>query len=642
MRLWPLAPILLVALGVGCGGQCRVPAPGAAAVRFDAPSELEGSFWAHPWPSNARLGEDGRLRLRAFPNPTGSSTLEQYLEAIGRETRGFGKSSAAYFSFTGPLDPSSLPASPAQSIEPGSSLAWIDIDPNSPERGRRFPIESRFFAAPATYQDPNHLAILPPYGLVLRDHTTYAVIATEALRAADGSPVGAPDDLLNALDPECIDGAPAVLATLLAPLREFLAGAPEERSAIRAATVFTTRDVVGEMRRIAGAARREPVPEVRDLAIAGDRTDLYVLTGAIDMPSFQRGTVPFLDPTEGGEIAWRPDGEPERTHFETTRVSFTLPTGRPMPASGWPVVLYAHGTGGDFMSALNEAIAPTLGAQGIAVVSYDQTLHGPRDPTHTDPSLTFFNLFNIVAGRDNVRQGAVDSVMMTRLIQSIALPAELLGGAAARFDPDRIAFVGHSQGGLTGAPFIAVEPAIKAAVFSGTSGVLSITLQERVDPVDMAALLRSLLSLPESEVLDDMHPILNLLQTFIDPADPISYASSYLSDPPEAAPKDLLFVEGFHDQMSPARGHEALATAARIPVVSPVHRIPAAAPLIDLGTATAPIRENAPTPAGAVTAGLIQYPEGDHWPIFDIEDAQRRYVAFITSALLEGRARIVE
>jgi len=58
-----------------------------------------------------------------------------------------------------------------------------------------------------------------------------------------------------------------------------------------------------------------------------------------------------------------------------------------------PIVLYAHGTGGSFHSYINDGTATRLAAQGLAVISIDQVLHGPRNP-NGNPELDFFNFLN--------------------------------------------------------------------------------------------------------------------------------------------------------------------------------------------------------------------------------------------------------
>ncbi len=384
-------------------------------------------------------------------------------------------------------------------------------------------------------------------------------------------------------------------------------------------------------------ARAEPAPALRDLAPHGYGLGYQAYAGEIDLPGFQEGHIPYQAMADGGAFARDAGGRPMITHREVTRVSIALPRPGAMPPEGWPVVLYAHGTGGDYESVLDPAVADALGQLGIATVGYDQTLHGPRDPTGADPRLTFFNLFNPVAARDNIRQGAADAIVMTTLIEHLVVPTDR---GDERFDPSRIGFLGHSQGALTGALFAAVDARPKAFVFSGLGAILSITLQERKDIIDFAALLGSLLGFPDDEHLDDFHPVLGLIETFIEPADPISYARAQTIAPPLDARRDHLMVEGFLDFASPPRGQEAFATAAGFPVVAPVHRVPPAAMLVGPAPQDAPAKENVDSPLGPVTAGLIQYPDDTHFPIFENPDATRRYAEFLHSALLDGRATI--
>ncbi|MBI4821644.1 MAG: hypothetical protein HY791_35610 [Deltaproteobacteria bacterium] len=617
-----------LALGaLACGEVCK-PSTSGTSFRFDEPSPVD--FWSHPWPSDARKTQLGTLSLLGFPNPTESSTLDEYLTAIQTHTRGYSTNGASYLSFSGPLDTSSLPGGPLDAIASESSIFLVDVSDTSPERGRRYPLEVRAHESASLYLPADVLSILPPYGIPLRSGTTYALVGTSALRAKDKSGLVQSAELHDALYEEC-DG---VLSSLISPLRTFLEREGIAKEDVRAATVFSTQDVIGEMRLLADVARQEPTPTLENVAFDGTEQRFDLWTAEISMPAFQRGEPPYAEPGAGGGIDFA-EG-PKVTHHERVRVSISVPEGE-MPASGWPTVLYAHGTYGDYRSVVDEDLAFDFTQLGFAVLGYDQTLHGPRDPSGGDPGLNFFNLFNIVAGRDNVRQGGVDGVVMTKLIEETTLP---YFGGEVRFDPERIAFLGHSQGGISGSPLVAVEPALRAAVFSGTSGILAITVQERTDPVSFSGLLRTLLSLPDSEDLDDHHVLMTLIQTFIEPGDPINFARSYLQDPACCTAKDVLLIEGFKDFASPARGHEALATAARVPVIAPVFRIPFASTLIGPEPQEAPAFENLEGPFGKVTMGLIQYPDQDHWPLFEDKDAHAKALEFLRSALVDGRARI--
>ena len=61
-------------------------------------------------------------------------------------------------------------------------------------------------------------------------------------------------------------------------------------------------------------------------------------------------------------------------------------------------------------------------------------------------------------------------------------------GTAARVASIRrkLMFFGHSQGGLTGPAFVAFEPAVKGAVFSGTGGILYLSLLDKTQPIDIS------------------------------------------------------------------------------------------------------------------------------------------------------------
>lgn len=643
IALRAVAIVAPAAMLYGCEPTCREVEPSSVTMKLSTKDSMDG-FLDHPWPSDLRKRPDGTLRLRDFPNPTQSSTLDEYLTVISDETRGYGRTTAIYMGFTGAIDASSLPPEPLDAAADGASVYLVNVDPDSTTRGERVPISTRVSSESTMYLPADHLIALAPFGIVLEPNTTYALVATKDLAAAEGGSVEASKALQNALHSQCEEVAEPELWAFLQPLRAFLDGTEADPNDVVAATVFTTQDTIGEIRRIGDAARAQPAPQVRDLEVVEARDVVSLIRGTIEMPGFQSGDIPYAKYGDGGGIAWGVDGVPKLDHTETTRVGFMIPN-LPMPAAGWPVVVMSHGTGADYASAFEPQVASVLAERGIAVVSYDPTLHGPRDPTGADESLTFFNLFNILAGRDNMRQGAADCVVMTKLVRSgLEIPTRFTPTAeAARFDPDKVAFLGHSQGGLVGSACLAVEPAFKSAVFSGTAGVLNITLQVRKDPVDFAELLSTLLQFTDTEkgLIDDMHPVLNLMQTFIEPADPIAYAPSYLNDPPDGAVRDILLIEGFKDSASPARGHEAFAAALGAPVISPAHRIPEASKLRGLEPQPAPAMGNVDTPVGAVTVGLIQYPARDHWPYRNDLDANARYVEFLVTSLLGGRAQII-
>lgn len=637
--------LLVCAVNLACGDgvPCDATEAEGFAIRFDDPSGSLSDFGAHPWPSDALRRGDGSLRLDHFPNVTESSTLEDYLRIIQAHTRAYATSAAFYLAFDADADPASLPADPGAALAEDATVRLVDIDPDSPERGRQFPLTLRYRTQAGLHLPAFNLTGLPLYGSGLRSDTTYAVLLSPKVRGVDGAALTPHPRLRAALSKGCRDTAPATLFAALAPLRDFIDDGFVDDDEVAGATVFTTQAAVEELRALTAAARAYPVPAASGWAFEGGDARTFRLRAELELPGFQSGERPYRGIEDGGGLLRGDDGGYQVDHTERTRVGVALPQAGTMPAGGWPVVLYSHGTGGDYASAFSDEVAGQLGRLGIAVVGYDQTLHGPRDPTGSDPNLTFFNLFNPLAARDNVRQGAADLAVMTSVLAQLRIPADVTAGRGeVRFDPARIAFVGHSQGSLVGAPFAAADPRPVAHVFSGLGAVLTLTMLLRKDIVNFESLLHSLLGYPEDVPLDELDPVLNLLQTFIERADPIAYADSYLSDPPEGVRSDILMVEGFLDFASPARGQEAFSVQAGLPVVAPLERLPEAAAVLGPAAQTAPAQANVVSAAGPATFGLLQYPNETHFPIFENANANRRFVEFVRSAILDGAAVIPE
>ncbi len=111
---------------------CAPFAPDGPAPVYDPNSAL---FFGTPWPSDTRLDDDGTLDVSGFPNPYAVGLLDNYL-ARADATSGFGTNSPIYVLFEGRLDPLTLPT-PSESLDEGSSLVLVDVDPASPHWGER-------------------------------------------------------------------------------------------------------------------------------------------------------------------------------------------------------------------------------------------------------------------------------------------------------------------------------------------------------------------------------------------------------------------------------------------------------------------------------------------------------------------------
>ncbi len=240
----------LAALSVaGCGPEPPLPVDGSAMWAVPASfSELAGStFFDHPWPSDLRL-EDGKVPLATFPNPRFQPIIDIYKQAMDRALDGFSPAAAGYLRFTAALDPSSLPRDPLASLSPASAVQLIDIDPDSPDHGKRRLVTVKFREAEGVYYPTNTLAWMPALGFPLRPHTRYALVVTGSVRTASGGLVEKSKELAEVLG----EAAPSTDATSVA--KEALAPAVSELAAaglgagdIVSFAVFRTNDPTEEL-----------------------------------------------------------------------------------------------------------------------------------------------------------------------------------------------------------------------------------------------------------------------------------------------------------------------------------------------------------------------------------------------------------
>lgn len=646
---------------MGCGG---ADGPGKnvsdVSAIYALPASLDElaqeTFFDHPWPSDLRL-EGGSPRFTGYYNPLGFALLDQYAEATKGILDGFSPAGAGYLRFTGEIDETTLPATPGDTLDPTAAVQLIDIDAASPERFSRKLVSLRWQAVESVYYRPNTLAFMPTIGFPLRPHTRYALVVTDRLEAKSGGVIAQQADLAKAVGVEPADAKTRAAQTALssAIMEIEVAGVP--RSHIVHLAVFTTSDPTKELKIIRDAVPSLIGPPQADVSkwIKGLKTSKFTeYQGRYGpTPNFQQGTLPFQVYGDGGGFVFE-NGAPVLQSTFDLRTSITVPNSVacPMPAAGYPIVLYAHGTGGSYRSYLNGGTAEKLAEQCMAAMGIDQIFHGdrpgaPADGDDSKVSILFFNFQNPVAARTNGRQAAIDEVQRARLFTEshMTIPANVsASGQEVRFDGSKILYFGHSQGGLNGPLFTAIDPAARGAVFSGAGAEIAIALLEKTLPEpSVASLVKSLLlGLKGDDVaeLDVFHPAISLAQSMVDTVDPLHYGRFQQLEPRAGfAPKSIYMSEGVNpdgtgDSYAPPHGIEAHALAMGLPLQLPGER-----PAIELQWGGP---EGVTIPAGGLSGNLgggkasgvlaqwaVPPNEDGHYVVFDVPEAEAQSIAFL-------------
>lgn len=621
-----LRSLSLVMLILGCAGPDPLPiSEPLVEARMDLGTQ---GFFDDPWPSDLRLTSDGAPEVTGFPNPSRLALLDTIKDAVESSVRAFSVSAPVYFRFSGAIDPSSLPNSLEDSLDDGASVFLIDVDPESPTYLQRHPARSLFIEEETVFWPGHTLALRPAHGLPLRADTTYAAVVTGALLDMEGrSTTGSPnlETVLGIAETPVPAAMPAALA--YAPAVAALSEAGLDLESLVSLTVFTTQDPIGEMIAIRDfidtAPSPAPVPRSGRFVRNGESYSL--LHGAYTAPMFMEGEVPFLN--EGGAIRFDDEGAPILQGEFEMRFAVSIPTNVEMPESGWPLILYAHGTTGDFESFVGET-AERAALAGFAMMGVDQIHHGPtRNPNNTSEELLVFNFLNPSAFQNNTRQGAADFIALARFARDNELDPRVLGPGVG-FDASQMYFFGHSQGGLNGPLFMAVDDVVQGGVLSGAGGQLAIGLVDKTEPLSIPVLAMAFLGVDAGEQLIYEHPVYALLSTLTDVSDPTNYAHLITAAPlPGYAPKHVLMTQGLSDEFTPPRSMQALALAGGFPILEPVMSPFEASEIVGIpsGGTSAELNVN------GATAALIQF-DGGHFVAF--EDATRdRIQRFFETAL---------
>lgn len=656
LRLAGSAAVVSALLLLGC--QHQTSNVTAVYVVPESLDQLTGeTFFDHPWPSDLRL-ENGSPRLEGYYNPRSIPIIQTYLDAMKGQLDGFSPAAAGYLRFSAPIDPNSLPASPKDGLDQSSSVQLIDIDPSSPEHRYRKLVSLSWREQEAVYYRPNTLAFMPSIGFPLRPHTRYALVITDALQAKSGGSIAQDPTLAKVLGVTTADHATSAAHLTLATAVDEIENAGIARGNIVHLTVFTTADPTKELIAVRDGVTSTVAPPTAEEnkwveGPVGPSWKEY--QGSYGpSPNYQQGTIPFTHYGDGGEFVFDDRGLPVLQSEFDLRFSITIPKATicPEPPDGYPIVLYAHGTGGDWRSYISDGTATALAKHCLATMGVDQIFQGARqgsDPNASESQvgLIFYNFNNPVAARTNGRQSAIDEVQRARLFTDshMSIPASIsANGKEIKLDASKLMFFGHSQGGLNGPLFTAIDPAARGGVFSGSGAQITIALLEKTEPQpSVAGLVTALLlglKADETGEEDLFHPGLSLIQTLIDVVDPLHYARLQVVDPRPGFPsKSIYMTEGINpdgtgDSYAPPHGIEAHALAMGLPLQLPDQHDIAELQWGGPVPVTIPADGLAGNLAGGTASGVLAQwavPDGSdgHFVVFDVKEAQTQAAQFL-------------
>ncbi|MEW6272060.1 MAG: hypothetical protein AB1689_22490, partial [Thermodesulfobacteriota bacterium] len=448
----------------------------------------------------------------------------------------------------------------------------------------------------------------------------YAAALTAALRAQDGTPLGASDAFRRAAAGDAGAGGEIVGAAL-----DELERAGVAREAVVALAPFTTEDVTADVLGARAALQEGPAPAVTITRVrTGEEIDELLGVPSVDRPGID---VPPAAGSEGTRsIAHDTIAEVVTGVFEAPRlvegggteigivrrdeagavvagprepVPFVLTIPAGVARESLPVAIAHHGFNASRTTGF--ATAETAARAGVAVLAIDAFQHGDRaasardelhairgdvpgpdgfaETTAADVSARIFGIVGAAPGLEgfpgyshaSLLQFAADVMSTARLVREGGLDAavsEASPGGSIDLDASRIGFIGNSLGSVVGMSALIAEPDLRAAVQNVAPGSIVETLVESPEfrPL-VEALFLPRLGL-EPAAYDEVRrqlildPIVDLTRWVLEPVDPLALAPYLVRERvvPGAAP-EVLFQVASLDEVASVLATESMLAA---------------------------------------------------------------------------------
>ena len=346
----------------------------------------------------------------------------------------------------------------------------------------------------------------------LAQDTTYLLVVTNGIHAADGTPISATfrhdlnygqtkDPATKAYRKAVLDALPMAMAGGVDP------------DDIADASLFTTQSITAISRKIRGQLTAATATFL--LGPGGTRTVFPAATPIswnrqVGTSTFSATTLPtaalFLFPGSVASVAFGSFASPDyQTAAKvippygtatgtpapqgTNQVQFTLfVPGGIEPAGGWPVAVFGHG----FTDSKNGApwvVASSLGHAGIATIAINVVGHGfgaagtytattPTGPVtfpaggrgidqdgngtiDSTEGVSAIGAQALVGNRDGLRQTVIDIMELVKVLEA---GVDVDGDGSADLSASRIYYAGQSFGGIYGTQLLGLEPDIRAGV----------------------------------------------------------------------------------------------------------------------------------------------------------------------------------
>ncbi|WP_020558501.1 hypothetical protein [Thiofilum flexile] len=392
----------------------------------------------------------------------------------------------------------------------------------------------------------------------LKESTSYLVVVTNALKDSVGKAVSTSSSYAVLKGSAVFtDSTKEALRLQINAHETAAASAGVSKDSIILSWSFTTQSVTPVLSAVKTQATARAL-QTRVTPVTSTYGQAQLHMGTLQVPYYLSRSAPLTAYWHGASSSYltRYNTAPVATSTQTIPVMLTIPTaasGKTMPASGWPVVIYQHGITSNRATVL--AIADTLASQGFAAIAIDLPLHGINvddekfaalrtsiertfdldvvnnttgatgaDGVIDESGKHFINLAVPLVSRDNIRQAISDILVLRNSLSSLQSDTGVV------LDTTKVSFTGISLGSMVGVGYLATETTSTPALLSVPGGGIARLLDGSATfgPAIRAGLASSGV-IAGTAAYDSF---MFATQFMLDSADPINLAATAVSQHP--------------------------------------------------------------------------------------------------------------
>jgi hypothetical protein len=606
-----------------------------------------------PFPDDYWTVEDDSMPtgLRVnVPVPAGAQDAQDVFGGLVPEANkldGFSPISWIVVEVSDPPDPTTVPRTAAESLDPLATVLLIDMTPGSPSFGQRVPIRVQPRTDTSFGGLVSHSLLIFP-SVPLQQRHRYGLVITRRVlvdpsRPLDPSPDFVADSRAAALAFQVFEALPASGLTIL----------PDDVALALRITVRSLDSIADDFLAIKQQVLAAPPPGYSITSVVPQSgTVAAIVTGLWEAPDWR----------DAGRRFFARDDEGRPLQTGTNAIPFTLALPVAALDGPVPIAMYQHGNPGSSEREVPSAARRSLAQAGFAVIGFTDVLNRELSAGIVDEQQAILaQTAPVLAGiledhavPDFWAETRGEMIAFLRFFDGLGTLDVLPVGA-----PDGVpdldvtaerVYLGISEGGNNGQGFLPYAPEIRAGAIVAGGARLGEVLVHQVADIFLGFLGALFQSLDPT----DIWVALSLFQTDYDRQDPHNHARFLYRDRLEVAgtlrKPSVLVLEGLDDTLVPNSATDSLAwSAGPLPHVLPVQRaVPfleqVQAPIvgnIDAET-TAAFYQYVPagTPGIEVTPGCEFEPEG-HYCAQTAPASLRQRAVFFQSALT-GVPRIID